>query len=119
MTNMLIDGDDRSKLPVIVFSDSMRNRDTVKVSGHLVSCIGVLHRILKRREKNGEVLVPDVNEYCSSQYGSGMSTPAKILAELPKMLLLAGLVQLSFAGHNNSIFNSHIAGSNPIAFNRL
>ncbi|KAL1930641.1 hypothetical protein VTP01DRAFT_10803 [Rhizomucor pusillus] len=55
------------KLPLVVFSNGMFGKDNVPMKGHRPGLVGVLDRMLKRREARGELVVVIIDEYLTSQ----------------------------------------------------
>ena len=58
---------EKNKMPLIVFGDGMKNKEAVKFKGHMVGVTGVIYRQLQIRERRGELLLLDINEYNTSK----------------------------------------------------
>lgn len=54
-------------IPIIAFGNGMKGKDSVKIKGHQVGLTGVLFKHLKRRQVEGRLLVPYIDEYITSQ----------------------------------------------------
>jgi hypothetical protein len=59
--------DDTEAVPLIVFGDGMRNKDTVRLKGHISGTTGVLYRELVKRSKVFDCALVDINEYKTSK----------------------------------------------------
>lgn len=57
----------KDKMPLIVFGDGMFGKDGVKIKGHESGIVGILYRMLKRREARGEAVIVTIDEYRTSQ----------------------------------------------------
>ncbi|KAL1930308.1 hypothetical protein VTP01DRAFT_1462 [Rhizomucor pusillus] len=57
----------KDKMLLIVFGDGMFGKDRVKIKGHESGIVGILYRILKRREARGEAVIVTIDEYRTSQ----------------------------------------------------
>lgn len=58
---------DKEKIPVVAFGSGMLGKDSVKFKGHRTGITGVLYRALKRRERQGDVIVVTVDEFRTSK----------------------------------------------------
>ncbi|KAG2197041.1 hypothetical protein INT47_009757 [Mucor saturninus] len=58
---------DRNKMPLIIFGDGLKNKSQVKFKGLRSGVTDKLYRQLKRREKLGELLLVDINEFKTSK----------------------------------------------------
>jgi hypothetical protein len=54
-------------IPLIVFGDGMKNKDTVAIKGHTSGATGALQRELQLRSKTFESVVVDINEFRTSK----------------------------------------------------
>ncbi|KAI8970480.1 hypothetical protein BDF20DRAFT_916276 [Mycotypha africana] len=59
--------EDRTKFPLIVFGDGMRNKDNVHFKGHSSGVTGKLYRTLLRRQRYFLAAVVDINEFKTSK----------------------------------------------------
>ncbi|GAA5809176.1 hypothetical protein MFLAVUS_002581 [Mucor flavus] len=57
---------DSTKMPLVVFGDGLKGKSHVKLKGRRTGVSEIIYRQLKRREKLGEVLVLDINEFRTS-----------------------------------------------------
>lgn len=64
---------DLTKMPLIVFGDGLKGKSHVKYRGHRVGVSEIIYRQLKRREKLGELLVLDINEFRTSSVSNYIS----------------------------------------------
>ncbi|KAI8092371.1 uncharacterized protein B0P05DRAFT_526012, partial [Gilbertella persicaria] len=53
----------KQKVPLIVFGSGMSGKDHVKMKTVRTGVTGLLYRTLKRRERTGDLLVVDIDEY--------------------------------------------------------
>lgn len=60
------------KMPLIVFGDGLKNKSQVKYRGLRTGITDKLYRKLKSREKFGELLVLDINEFKTSKVSIAM-----------------------------------------------
>lgn len=67
------------KLPLVVFGNGMFGKDNVPMKGHRPGLVGVLYRMLKRREARGELVVVIIDEYLTSQVTGNCKIPLKHL----------------------------------------
>ncbi|KAI7889213.1 uncharacterized protein EV154DRAFT_592502 [Mucor mucedo] len=58
---------DKSKMPLIIFGDGLKNKSHVKISGIRHGVSEMIYRQLKLREKLGELLLLDIDEYKTSK----------------------------------------------------
>ncbi|KAG2194004.1 hypothetical protein INT47_005006, partial [Mucor saturninus] len=58
---------DKSKMPLIIFGDGLKNKSHVKISGHRHDVSEMIYKQLKLREKIGELLLLDIDEYKTSK----------------------------------------------------
>ena len=57
-----------SKPPIIAFGDAMfGSKNHIHLKGQPVGVVGVLWKMLKRREKLGKLVVVPIDEYLTSQ----------------------------------------------------
>ncbi|KAL1933455.1 hypothetical protein VTP01DRAFT_7545 [Rhizomucor pusillus] len=61
-------------MPLIAFGDGMFGKDGVKIKGHESGIVGILYRMLKRREARGEAVIVTIDEYSSSQSGKDLAS---------------------------------------------
>jgi hypothetical protein len=54
-------------MPLIIFGDGLKNKSHVKFKGLRVGVSEKLNRHLRIREKRGELLLLDINEYNTSK----------------------------------------------------
>ncbi|KAG2194486.1 hypothetical protein INT46_009391, partial [Mucor plumbeus] len=54
-------------VPLIVFGDGMKNKDTVAIKGHTSGATGALQRELQLRSKTFGSMVVDINEFRTSK----------------------------------------------------
>ncbi|KAI7890973.1 uncharacterized protein EV154DRAFT_551845 [Mucor mucedo] len=62
---------DKSKMPMIIFGDGLKNKSHVRFKGPRHGVIDKLYRQLKRRENLGELLLLDIDEYNTSKTCNG------------------------------------------------
>lgn len=58
---------DKSKMPLIIFGDGLKNKSHVKISGLRHGVSGIIYKQLRLREKLGELLLLDIDEYKTSK----------------------------------------------------
>ncbi|KAG2191036.1 hypothetical protein INT47_006012 [Mucor saturninus] len=58
---------DKSKMPLIIFGDGLKNKSRVKISGLRHGVSEMIYKQLKLREKLGELLLLDIDEYKTSK----------------------------------------------------
>ncbi|KAG2200602.1 hypothetical protein INT47_007346 [Mucor saturninus] len=61
------EGGDRNKMPLIIFGDGLKNKSQTKFKGLRSGVMDKLYRQLKRREKLGELLLVNINEFKTSK----------------------------------------------------
>ena len=73
------------KMPLIVFGDGMSGRNAWGAKrGNRAPVVGICRRLLKRRERRGELVVVEIDEYLTSQVRKqGVATDKAIAADLP------------------------------------
>ncbi|ORE02990.1 hypothetical protein BCV72DRAFT_296959 [Rhizopus microsporus var. microsporus] len=54
---------DQTKMPLVIFGDGMKNKDHVKFKCLWHGVSGKLYKQLQRRERLGELILLDINEY--------------------------------------------------------
>lgn len=54
-------------MPLIIFGDGLKNKSQTKFKGLRSGVTDKLYRQLKRREKLGELLLVDINEFKTSK----------------------------------------------------
>ena len=59
--------DDCKKKPLVIFDDSLRNKDHVKFKDLRYGVSNKIYGQLKHRERLGELLLFDINEYKTSK----------------------------------------------------
>jgi dTDP-D-glucose 4,6-dehydratase len=52
----------RDKMPLVIFGDGTHNKDHLHFRGHMHGVTDEIYKNLQRREKNGELLLLDINE---------------------------------------------------------
>ncbi|KAG2209788.1 hypothetical protein INT47_001936 [Mucor saturninus] len=62
---------DKSKMPMIIFGDGLKNKSHVRFKGLRHGVIDKLYKQLKRRENLGELLLLDIDEYNTSKTCNG------------------------------------------------
>lgn len=58
---------DNSKMPLVVFGDGLKNKDHIKFKGLRHGISNKIYRQLKTRERVGELLLIDINEFKTSK----------------------------------------------------
>ncbi|CEG76410.1 hypothetical protein RMATCC62417_11309 [Rhizopus microsporus] len=58
--------EDTTKMPLVIFGGGIKGSSHVKYRGRRVGVSDIIYKNLKRREKLGEVLVLDINEFRAS-----------------------------------------------------
>ncbi|KAI8064920.1 hypothetical protein BDF21DRAFT_455023 [Thamnidium elegans] len=64
---------DAARMPLVIFGDGMKGKSQAKHKGYRVGVSEIIYRQLKRKEKLGEVLALDINEFRTSSL-SGFDT---------------------------------------------
>ncbi|OAD76351.1 hypothetical protein PHYBLDRAFT_166323 [Phycomyces blakesleeanus NRRL 1555(-)] len=72
---------DPTKLPIIVFSTGMKSKDAVEFKENCVGIVGFFYGALKNRQKGGDLLVVDVNEFQTFQHISS-ETQTDVIAQM-------------------------------------
>ncbi|KAL1931617.1 hypothetical protein VTP01DRAFT_9760 [Rhizomucor pusillus] len=57
----------KGKMPLVVFGDGMFGKNQTKIKGHECGAVGVLWKMLQRREARGEIALVTISEYNTSQ----------------------------------------------------
>ncbi|ORE06340.1 hypothetical protein BCV72DRAFT_335980 [Rhizopus microsporus var. microsporus] len=55
-----------TKVPLIIFEDGLKGSTHVRFRGRIVETSEMIYKDLKKREKQGELLVLDINEFRAS-----------------------------------------------------
>jgi hypothetical protein len=55
-----------TKMPMVMFGDGMKNKDHVHFRRHKHGVVDIIYQNLKRREKLGELILLDINEFRTS-----------------------------------------------------
>ncbi|KAI8973558.1 hypothetical protein BDF20DRAFT_989513 [Mycotypha africana] len=92
--------DARTKLPLIVFGDGMRNKDNVHFKGHSSGVTGNLYRTLLRRKRCFLAAVVDINEFKTSKVGPKL--PNQVLFSRSNVIF----VDVNAAKNMHTIANS-------------
>ena len=58
---------DRGKMPLILFGDGLNNKSHVKYKGLRTGVSNVVYKQLKVRERIGQLLLMDINEFRTSK----------------------------------------------------
>ena len=66
-----------AKVPLFVVGNGMFNKDSVKLKGLRTGVTGILWRAIKRREKEGDLIALEIDEFktskiCSRCYGDSL-----------------------------------------------
>ncbi|RCH89815.1 hypothetical protein CU097_010872 [Rhizopus azygosporus] len=115
---------DCKKMPLVIFSDSLRNKDHVKFKGLRRGVSNKICRQLKRREELGELLLLDINEYkpqrltCNSCFKQELENLKRGGGDDVKkihqnMLTIARSIWISHGRPN--VFKRQLATSNVVA----
>ncbi|KAI7865418.1 hypothetical protein BDF14DRAFT_1730339, partial [Spinellus fusiger] len=56
-----------TKLPVVAYGTEMKGKNTVKFKGHCVGLTRILYQPLKKRQRGGDLLLVDIDEFFTSR----------------------------------------------------